>query len=232
MSRLPPIPSGVAHTPEGQSMLRAFERLCAIETGTEVIARDLASLTVGTRITDLVQTINRNRDEAMRVNIRVDQVVAAPRPSPPGGTPGGGAKPRPTDPGPGPEDPDNQALVRKPDSPLSVVLAVDAAFPGLINQSCVENGGNNDFLDEVIRRLRLDSERWGYLCVRLDCTDNRGDQVGYFSGLESPPVQQSHKYYNWDIIANHCSAGNQQPQALDRSRTDMDDNINLWKFPK
>lgn len=102
MSRLPPISSWVAHTPEGQSMLRAFEQLCAIETGTEAIELDLASLQVGSRILTLRQGIDRNRDEAMRVNIRVDQVVAAPRPSPPGGTPGGGggggAVPRP---GPG-----------------------------------------------------------------------------------------------------------------------------------
>ncbi len=97
MSRLPPIPARAAATPAGQSLLRAFERLCAIDAGVDTLELDLASLSVGARITTLIQNVNRNRDEHMRVNIRVDQVVAAPRPSPPGGTTGGGggAKPRP-----------------------------------------------------------------------------------------------------------------------------------------
>jgi len=96
MSRLPPIPARAAATSAGQSLLRAFERLCQIETDVEAIEANLASIQVGSRITTLTQDVDRNRDEAIRVNIRVDQVVAAPRPSPPGGTSGGGgAVPRP-----------------------------------------------------------------------------------------------------------------------------------------
>lgn len=236
MSRLPPIPARAAATPEGQSLLRAFERLCDIETDTEAIELDLASLAVGSRITALTLNVDRNRDEAMRVNIRADEVSAAPRPSPPGGSEGGGGGARPRPPNPG-NDPPSGAVVANPGNHLSVVQAVAAANPTDFVNSCLAAGGNFNFLDALIAELRKESERWGFLCRATDCSRSREDAIGYFAGLESPPVQQSATHYAFDVIGNHCptaTSGPATPQWADVTGAGgpINDQFNRWKFPR
>lgn len=217
MSRLPPIAARIAETPEGQSMLRAFERLCEIETDTDAIELDLASLAVGSRLTVLQRNIDRNRDEAMRINIRSDGVRAAPRPSPPGGTGGGGgAVPRDPDAGEGDPGTGPPAAVRHPGNHLDVVLAAHALFP--VSTACAPPEGNGSFafLNEVVRRLKLQSSRWGFGCVRSNCSETRTDQVLYYAGIPMPPPSPNDFFYNFDIIGSVCGT-NPTPQWTDKS---------------
>jgi len=226
MSRLPPIPARAADTPEGQSSLRAFERLCQIETDIETAEIEIASIQVGSRITTLKQNIDRNRDEQMRVAIRTDGVRAAPRPSPPGGTPGGGRTPIPREDPPGPGTP-LPGVVEQPSNHLALVQAVDQIFP--VENACAppEGNGSFDFLNEVVRRLKLESSRWGFGCNRTNCSETRTDQVLYYAGLPMPPPSPNDNFYNFDIVGSICGT-NPKPQ-WDLKTTPGNGTSTRWK---
>lgn len=83
-----------------------------------------------------------------------------------------------------------------------VVDAVDAANPGLIDQSCVDSGGNWRFLEAVVARLQIEDSRWGYNWKRGVVGDASQDVVDYHYG--SGDHELSTEVYIIDMIVGHC----------------------------
>jgi hypothetical protein len=230
VSRHPPLRADKANTPAGQSLLRAFERLCALESRVTRLGADLDPVPLQTRVAALQRELIKIDDRTTRAL----QAVGAPgeRPEVDGDIPGGGGKL--------PGDPPDQTppnVVPNPGSRLSVVLAVNAANPGLINQSCLAQGGNFGFLDAVITELRKESVRWGYLCRRTDCSQSREDALGYYAGNDLSQAQQSPVHYAFDIIRNHCptaTSGPEEPQWNDVTGAGgaIQNQVNRWKYPR
>lgn len=85
-----------------------------------------------------------------------------------------------------------------------VVRAVAAERPELLRGSCVTMGGNNDFLFEVVRRLRRLDARWGLNWKRGNIGDLSQDVVDYYFGAAGAPMESSTEVYIVDIIGGHC----------------------------
>ncbi|HEX4925855.1 MAG TPA: hypothetical protein VFV50_17310 [Bdellovibrionales bacterium] len=85
---------------------------------------------------------------------------------------------------------------------LSVVQEV-AAQTRLIEQSCVETGGNNEFLFEVLRRLRRIDKRFGLNWKRAKVGDMSQDVVTYYWG-PGQAYEGAYQIYVVDIINGHC----------------------------
>jgi hypothetical protein len=84
-----------------------------------------------------------------------------------------------------------------------VVEAVARERPELLRNSCVETGGNNEFLFEVVRRLRRMDPRWGLNWKRGRVGDMSQDVVDYYRG-PGAPVEGSTDVYIIDMIGGHC----------------------------
>jgi hypothetical protein len=113
-------------------------------------------------------------------------IADAPPPPPPNRTP---------DPAPGQMLPlPNMAFV---------VAEVAAQYPGALRNSCLEFGGNWEFVDRVVDRLRTFDTRWGYNCKRGNCPDLSQDVVAYHAGA-GPEVPGALQTYTVDIIGGHC----------------------------
>ena len=65
-------------------------------------------------------------------------------------------------------------------------------------------GGNNEFLYEVVRRLRQQDDRWGLNWKRGNVGDLSQDIVNYSSGPEGSPMRNSTDVRIYDIIGGHC----------------------------
>ncbi len=114
--------------------------------------------------------------------------VPAPEP-PPAPSPGGGN--RPSDPPPGSQLPlPNMA---------HIVEEVARDYPGALANSCQEHGGNWEFMDRVVDRLRQIDTRWGYNGKRGNTGDPSQDVVDYHWG--AGPDQGSTDVYIIDMIA-------------------------------
>ncbi len=74
-----------------------------------------------------------------------------------------------------------------------------------LRNSCITMGGNNDFLFEVVRRLRRIDPRWGLNWKRGRVGDMSQDVVSYYFG-PGAPVEGSLDVYIVDVIAGHCGA--------------------------
>jgi hypothetical protein len=83
-----------------------------------------------------------------------------------------------------------------------VVNAYAAERPDLLAASCVETGGNNDFLFEVVRRLRARDPRFGLNWKRGNIGDMSQDVVDYHFGAGEP--EGSTDVYIIDVIGGHC----------------------------
>lgn len=83
-----------------------------------------------------------------------------------------------------------------------VVWEVATERPDLLAGSCVKTGGNNEFLFEVIRRLRTQDDRWGLNWKRGNEGDMSQDVADYFYG--EGPCEGSTDVYIIDIIGGHC----------------------------
>ncbi len=83
-----------------------------------------------------------------------------------------------------------------------VVDQAAADRPDLLAASCVEHGGNNDFLDLVVDRLRTTDDRWGYNWKRGNEGDLSQDVVDYHFGWGSR--EGSEEVYIIDMIVGHC----------------------------
>ncbi len=87
-----------------------------------------------------------------------------------------------------------------------VVLAVAAAHPGALANSCQPEGGTWEFLDRVVEALRAIDGRWGYNCKRGDCNDISLDVVDYYRGSQTTTAAANGKkeVEIFDVIRGHC----------------------------
>jgi hypothetical protein len=76
--------------------------------------------------------------------------------------------------------------------------------PDGLHNSCVADGGNNDFLFEVVRRLRRIDRRWGLNWKRGRVGDMSQDVVNYFYGPSGAAMEGSLDTYVVDVISGHC----------------------------
>ena len=74
--------------------------------------------------------------------------------------------------------------------------------PDLVAGSCVDQGGNNEFVFEVVRRLRAGDERWGLNWKRGNIGDMSQDAIDYFWADGDPEGRT--EVYILDIISGHC----------------------------
>jgi len=76
--------------------------------------------------------------------------------------------------------------------------------PSLLANSCQEHTGETawQFLDLVIRTLRSQDQRWGYLCKDASCVVFARDIVAYRASSGDTGI--------WivDVIGNHCPGAN------------------------
>ena len=84
-----------------------------------------------------------------------------------------------------------------------VVDALAAERPDLLASSCVDTGGNNEFLFELVRRLRRIDTRWGLNWKRARIGDMSQDVVDYYWGTPGP-IEDGFDTYVVDVIGGHC----------------------------
>lgn len=107
-----------------------------------------------------------------------------------------------------------------------VVEQVAAERPDLLAASCVDTGGNNEFLYEVVRRLRQQDDRWGLNWKRGVVGDLSQDVVDYHYG--DGVSEESTDVYIIDIIVGHCG---DTPEAgwIDVTQATLDaDTVGMW----
>lgn len=83
-----------------------------------------------------------------------------------------------------------------------VITALASERPDLLAASCVEHGGNNEFLFEAVRRLRRIDARWGLNWKRGGVGDLSQDVVDYHWGSGEP--EGSTDVFIIDMIGGHC----------------------------
>jgi hypothetical protein len=92
----------------------------------------------------------------------------------------------------------------------SVTRDIAAANPALLANSCQETSGESawQFLDLVIRTLRAQDQRWGYLCKDAACLTFARDVVAYRASSGDTGI--------WivDIIGGHCPGPTDPPPAV------------------
>ena len=118
---------------------------------------------------------------------------------------GGEPPPPPSDAGepPPPDARVVEPMMRPLPDGSDVVDQLAEERPDLLAASCVEDGGNNDFLFEVVRRLRARDPRWGLNWKRGNVGDMSQDVVDYFYA-PGDPVEGSTDVYIVDMIVGHC----------------------------
>ena len=108
----------------------------------------------------------------------------------------------------------------------AVVQKTAADHPQLLAQSCVDTGGSNAFLFEVVRRLRKLDDRWGLNWKRGKVGDLSQDVVDYHWG--SGVSEGSTEVYIIDVITGHCGH-NPKPGWVDVTQATLDKNeIGRW----
>lgn len=108
--------------------------------------------------------------------------------------------PPPADAGPGP-GPGPGPMLPLPDE-RGTVDGLAAERPDLLAASCVEHGGHNEFLFELVRRLRARDPRWGLNWKRGNVGDMSQDVVDYFWADGEPEGRT--EVYIIDVIGGHC----------------------------
>ncbi len=84
-----------------------------------------------------------------------------------------------------------------------VVRGLADERPDLLAASCVEAGGNNEFLFELVRRLRREDTRWGLNWKRGVVGEMSQDVIDYYFG-SGDAFEGATDVYILDIIVNHC----------------------------
>ncbi|MBI3202093.1 MAG: hypothetical protein HYZ29_11165 [Myxococcales bacterium] len=84
----------------------------------------------------------------------------------------------------------------------AVVNQVAAEHPDWLAGSCIDQGGNNQFLFEVVKRLRKLDNRWGLNWKRGKVGDLSQDVVDYHYG--EGVSEGSTDVYIIDMIGGHC----------------------------
>ena len=136
---------------------------------------------------------------------------------------GGGA----VEPMPGwPSGPAQAVPPAPPPDAFAVVEQTANDFPDLFAQSCVDTGGNNEFLFEVVRRLRQQDDRWGLNWKRGVVGDMSQDVVDYQWG--EGPSEENTDVYIIDIIVGHCG-DDPQPGWIDVTAATLEaGTIGMW----
>ena len=107
-----------------------------------------------------------------------------------------------------------------------VVDALAAERPDSLAASCIEEGGNNDFLFELVRRLRERDPRWGLNWKRGEVGSLSQDVVDYFWAEGEPEGRQ--EVYIIDVIVGHCGP-DPEPGWLDQTEaTRQAGTIGVW----
>ncbi len=125
------------------------------------------------------------------------------------------ARPVPVAPRPGPG---GSTACAAPISPLAagetrklrpnhafVLTGIDAAFPGLLRNSCQDHGGSWEFMDRGVDALRAIDGRYGYNCKRGNCNDPSLDVVSYYWGPTNS-IEGRFEVYIIDVIGGHCGS--------------------------
>jgi hypothetical protein len=85
-----------------------------------------------------------------------------------------------------------------------------AANPALVANSCQDTAGESawEFLDLVIRTLRAQDQRWGYLCKDANCLTFGRDVLTYRATSADTGI--------WivDVIQNHCPGPSDSPASV------------------
>lgn len=84
----------------------------------------------------------------------------------------------------------------------SVVNEIAARYPGDLNRSCREHGGNNVWLFRLVEELRKRDKRWGLNWKRANVGDMSQDVITYNWGDEAD--EGTFKLRAWDVIGGHC----------------------------
>src|SRR6185503_8585450 len=85
---------------------------------------------------------------------------------------------------------------------LAVAQQVASEHPDWLQNSCVDFGGDNQFLFEVVRQLRLLDDRWGLNWKRGNEGDLSQDAVDYLFG--EGPCEGNQDVFIIDMIGGHC----------------------------
>ena len=114
---------------------------------------------------------------------------------------------------------------------LALMTQLAQANPGLLANSCQEEGGTWEFMDLAVEKLRETDTRWGYNCKRGNCNEISHDVVDYFYGIGDGNL--STDVYIIDIIQNHCSHGSENPAWYDLTQATKDGGaVGRWKYPR
>jgi hypothetical protein len=100
-----------------------------------------------------------------------------------------------------------------------VVQALAEEHPEMLANSCQDTGGNWDFLDTLVERLRETDERWGYNWKRGEEGDPSRDIVDYHYG--EGEREGSPDVYIIDVIVGHCG-DSPEPGWLDQTQATAD----------
>jgi len=107
-----------------------------------------------------------------------------------------------------------------------MVQALADEHPEMLANSCQDTGGNWDFLDTLVERLREVDERWGYNWKRGVEGDPSRDVVDYHYGYGER--EGSTEVYPIDVIVGHCG-GAPEPGWLDQTQATADaGTIGMW----
>mgnify|MGYP000676868314 CR=1 FL=1 len=130
-------------------------------------------------------------------------------------------------PAPGePSDPPQAVPPMPPPDGAAIVEQVAAEHPDWLQNSCLDSGGTNDFIYEVVRRLRQQDDRWGLNWKRGVVGDMSQDVVDYHYG--DGVSEGSTDVYILDVIVGHCGP---TPSAgwIDVTQDTLDaDTIGVW----
>lgn len=108
-----------------------------------------------------------------------------------------------------------QCVTRPTGSPPnleSVVREAATQFPEYLANSCQQQNGTWQFMDEVVNRLHARDSRFAYNCKRGNCNDPSHDAISYYYGpAPVPPTGiRAYEVFVIDIISGHCGS-NPQP---------------------
>ena len=132
--------------------------------------------------------------------------------------------------GPRTPDPAPGQMLPLPDRE-QLINDLAASNPQALGDSCIEEGGTWEFMDEAVRLLRLEDTRWGYNCKRGNCNDPSIDVIDYFWGIGDG--QESTDVYLIDIIGAVCPDGDQSPAWIDQTDvTHEEGTVGRWIFPR
>lgn len=144
-----------------------------------------------------------------------------------GHVPGTSTSTGPHEPQPGePSGPPQAVPPAPPPDGWPTVEQVAIEHPELLTASCVDMGGNNEFLYEVVRRLRQQDDRWGLNWKRGNVGDLSQDVIDYHYG--DGVSEESTDVYIIDVIAGHCG-DNPQAAWIDVTQATLDANtVGMW----